>query len=104
MAKPFRLSSQSDLGIARGASGRFEKLVTPLPAQVIAKHSADNGATNNDANRAARVPDRMVGSGAPKDVGGPGAKAPAPVYADAIPWPEAGPNNDADRKPFRVTR
>jgi len=99
MAKPFKLSNPGDLGIVRASDGRFAKL--PLPAEVLAKNSADTGATNNEANRAARVPDRMIGAGAPKDVAPPSAGAPAPVYPDALPWPEAGPYNDAGRTPFR---
>lgn len=99
MAKPFKLSGGSGTGPTRDDSGRFMR--SPLPGQVIEKYPAEKGVTNNEALRAVRVPDRMVGSGAPKDVAGPGAAAPAPVYPDALPWPKAEPFNDANKVPFK---
>lgn len=103
MPKPFKLTTP-DPTIGRGADGKFTRVAAPLPAQVIEKVGADTGATNNEALRAVRVPDREVGKGSVKDVGGPGANAPAPVYPDALPWPEAGPINDADKVPFKLKR
>lgn len=103
MGKPFKLSTPAT-EIARRTDGKFTKVVAPLPAQVVAKYGAAEGVTNGEAGRAARVPMSDVGMGSPKDVGGPGAPAPAPVYPPALPWPEAGPFNDAGRKPFRFTR
>ena len=102
MPKPFKINTPRDAGIGRASNGQFVRVTAPLPAQVIDKNSADTGATNSEALRAARVPDREVGKGAPKDVGGPNANAPAPVYPDAIPWPDAGPINDANKVPFRL--
>lgn len=104
MPKPFKLTTPSDAGIGRRPDGKFVRIASPTPAQVIDEHGAETGATNNEALRAARVPDREVGKGAPKDVSAPGATAPAPVYPDALPWPEAGPINDADRVPFKLKR
>ena len=101
MSKPFKVTSPVTT-IGRSSDGKFTR--APLPAEVIAKASADTGATNGEALRAAMVPDRPVGKGAPKDVGGPGANALAPVYPDAQPWPEAGPHNDANKVPFKLKR
>jgi hypothetical protein len=103
MPKPFKLTTPEPT-LGRRSDGKFVRIQAPLPAQVIAKNSADTGATNNEALRAARVPDREVGDDEVKDVSGPNANAPAPVYPDAIPWPEAGPINDAGKVPFKLTR
>lgn len=103
MSKPFKLVSPA-VEIARRTDGRFEKVVAALPAQVMAKRGAAEGVTNAEAMRAEMVPMREVGPGKPKNVGGPGTKTPTPVYPDAIPWPEVGQFNDADKKPFRFTR
>jgi hypothetical protein len=103
MPKPFKLSSPV-ADIARRSDGKFAKVVAALPAEIMAKHGAAEGVTNAEAMRAEMVPMREVGTGAPRDVGGPGAKAPAPIYPPALPWPEVGPFNDADKKPFRFTR
>ena len=100
MAKPFKLSGGSGTGPTRDDSGRFMR--SPLPGQVIEKYPAEKGVTNNEALRAMRVPDRMVGTGSPKNVAGPGSPAPAPVYPDALPWPKAEPFNDANKVPFKV--
>lgn len=103
MSKPFRVVTPV-AEIARRTDGRFEKVVAALPAQIMARRGAAQGVTNAEAMRAEMVPMREVGPGAPKNVGGPGSKAPTPVYPDALPWPGAGPFNDADKKPFRFTR
>ena len=103
MPKPFKLSTPA-AEIARRTDGRFTKVVAALPAEITNKFGAAEGVTNAEAMRAAAVPMREVGPGTPQNVGGPGAKAPTPVYPPALPWPEAGPFNDADRKPFRFTR
>ena len=100
MAKlPFRVATAvPELG--RLADGKFTKLVSASPPQVINKSIA--GVRMNEVIREVAVPDRLVGSGAPKNVAGPSADAKAPVYPDAIPWPAAGPTNDANRKPFKL--
>lgn len=103
MPKPFKLSTPA-AEIARRTDGRFTKVVAPTPAEIMNRYGAAEGVTNAEAMRAAAVPMHDVGPGAPKDVGGPGAKAPAPVYPPALPWPEAGPFNDANKKPFRFSR
>jgi hypothetical protein len=103
MSKPFKLVTPA-AEIARRTDGRFEKVVAALPAQIMAKRGAAQGVTNAEAMRAEMVPLREVGPGAPKDVGGPGAKAPAPIYPEANPWPVVGPFNDGDKKPFRFSR
>lgn len=103
MSKPFKLTTPA-AEIARRADGRFTKIVADLPAQIMAKRGAAEGVTNAEAMRAEMVPLKEVGPGAPKNVAGPGARAPAPVYPEANPWPEPGPFNDADKKPFRFTR
>jgi hypothetical protein len=99
MSKPFKITTPEPI-IGRTVDGKFARI--PTPAQVIDKNSADTGATNGEANRAARVPDRAIGDGSAKDVSGPGANTPTPVYPDALPWPEAGPNNDAGKLPFKL--
>lgn len=103
MSRPFKLTTPVAT-IARRTDGRFEKVVAATPAQIIDRRGAADGATNAQAMRAEMVPLREVGPGAPKNVGGPGTKTPTPVYPDANPWPEVGPFNDADKKPFRFTR
>jgi hypothetical protein len=99
MAKPFKLSGSSGTGPARDSGGRF--LRAALPGELVTKYPAEKGFTDNEALRALRVPDRMVGEGKPKNVAGPGATAPAPVYPDALPWPKAEPFNDANKVPFK---
>jgi len=99
MAKPFRVTSQAQVG--RTSDGKFTRLVGSAPPQVI-DETIKRGIELNQVIREQQVPDRLVGTGAPKNVAGPRAQAKAPVYPDAIPWPEAGPTNDANRKPFKV--
>ena len=98
--KPFKVTTEAALG--RNADGRFTKLIPSTPMQVIDR-SGTNGVPLPDEVRASQVPDRDVRVGvAPVNVAGPGAGAPAPVYPEALPWPEAGPNNDANKLPFKV--
>ena len=99
MAKPFRVTSTAQVG--RQSDGKFTRLIGAAPPQVI-DETTKRGVDLNQVIREKQVPDRLVGTAAPKDVSGPGSKAKAPVYPDAIPWPAAGPTNDADRKPFKV--
>lgn len=99
MAKPFKLTTQAAIG--RGEGGRFERLVSAAPPEVI-RRTYEDGIELNQAIREAAVPDRLVGKGEPENVAGPGSRAKAPVYPDAIPWPKAGPVNDADKKPFKL--
>ena len=99
MTKPYKITSQVQVG--RTSDGRFTRLVAEAPPQVI-DETIRKGVDLNAAIREARVPDRLVGTGAPKNVAPIGAKTRAPVYPDAIPWPKAGPVNDANRKPFKV--
>jgi len=99
MGKPFKLAN-SESGPRREDAGKFVRM--PLPGQVIERFSATDGITNEQALRAARVPDRMVGEGAPKNVAGPGYPAPAPVFPDALPWPKAEPFNDANKAPYKL--
>lgn len=101
MPKPFRLSTPAT-DIARQTDGRFTKVVAALPEQIANRQGAGRGVTNAEALRAEAVPMREVGPGAPKDVGGPGARAPALVYPPALPLPPLGPNNDANKLPFRM--
>lgn len=65
----------------------------------VADIAVEKDVTNAAALRAAAVPMRDVGKGAPENVGGPGAAAGAPVYPEANPFPPA-----EDKRPFRFTR
>lgn len=87
--KPFRIAPQVTFG--RDASGRYTKLTSTSPPQVLAETL--KGVPLNDAIRAARVPDRETGEGAPNRKDGE-----SPIYPDSIPWPVVG----SDRKPFKV--
>lgn len=98
MAKPFRITSTAQVG--RANDGKFTRLVADAPPKVLGS-TVEKGIPLNAAIRAAAVPDRETGKGAPQNVAGPGSPAKAPVFPDAIPWPKAGPVNDANRKPFK---
>lgn len=98
--KPFKITSQVQLG--RSGDGRFTKqLVAAAPPQVL-DLTIDKGVRLNEAVNTSRVPDRAVGDGPKKDVAGPNARVPSPVYPDSLPWPKAGPVNDANRRPFKA--
>ena len=100
MAKPFRVTGPSQaVTIGRLPDGRFRRLEAPEPAE-IRKEALTSGETVEDIVRAKRVPHHPVGAAAPKTTDG----APQPVYEDAVPWPEAGPVNDAGRMPMKLNR
>lgn len=100
MGKPFQIKSEAAIG--RGPAGQFQRLVTPKgPVQVI-DESGEKGIPLPEVLRSVAVPDTEVGMGAPQNVAGPGAAAPAPVYPAALPWGPAGPVNDANKKPMKL--
>lgn len=110
MPKPFKLSAQpSDAGIGRLPDGKFVRLEAPSPPKIREEAMAE-GETVTEVLRERRVPHHPVGSETPRETQpnqrmGPsetGGHPQAPVYEDSIPWPKAGPTNDADKPPMRL--
>lgn len=108
MGKPFKLNDEgtteaatalsgpvAQANVGRGVDGKFAKLEGASPGD-LADEAKALGVDLQEAARANRVPDKEVGSDTPRMSGGDA------VYEDAIPWPEAGPYNDADRPPMKL--
>ena len=97
MGKPFRVvEPTSRANIGRAPDGKFVTLEQPQARELL-EEAKDGGELVSEVLRARRVPEKAVGSEEPTSEAGRDA-----VYADAIPWPPAGPINDAGRPPMRL--
>lgn len=107
MGKPFVLQDEQpanvgergdavrQANVGRGGNGRFAKLEQPCPGEV-AEEAKDTGKSVQETSRANRVPEKAVGDDSPEMSGGDA------VYPPSLPWPEAGPVNDAARAPMKL--
>jgi hypothetical protein len=102
---PFKLKDVVDAvgtleraNVARASDGKFRSLEQQTPHE-IRTLAEDQGKLADDVVSEQRVPDRLVGeSGQSTEV--PGVRQ--RTYAQALPWPEAGPVNDAGRSPMKL--
>jgi len=85
MAKPFKLATSTP---PRDSSGRFTQPIPPAPPQVADEARRDGTSADVAANEVAVADHPTPGS----------AKR-----GEEIPWPKAGPVNDAGNKPMRVS-
>lgn len=108
MGKPYKLDGETgqtseassavkQANVGRTVDGKFAKLERATH-RAVAHEAKEDEVTVAEASRAARVPEKAVGSDTPKMVGRDA------VYEDSIPWPEAGPTNDAARPPFKLRK
>lgn len=98
MTKPFVLKpNPGDVGIVRGAQGRFQSAVAPTP-QDIADFAESKDVSNAEAMQALRVPDRDgTADLQPVETTGTAAKAPPVMYPETNPFPPERPDI-----PFRL--
>lgn len=98
MGKPFKLEGGdlNQANIGRAADGKFAKLEQPA-AHDLVEEAKDEGKLVSDVMRERRVPEKEIGSEKPTEAEGDA------VYEDNLPWPEAGPVNDADKKPMKLS-
>lgn len=92
MGKPFKLDGgdggSDDIGIVRGAQGRFERKPAAPPADVL-ETAKSEGRGILEAVRTEHVADHPTPKGNPQ------------AGEEIEPLPN-GPMNDANKKPFRV--
>lgn len=86
MGKPFKIDGS---GPARDITGRFARPETPSPTE-IAKRAESTGSTVFEVGNENKAPEHVTPKGSPKS-------------GEEIPWPAAGPTNDANKKPFKLS-
>lgn len=83
-------------GIGRAPDGKFVRLEAAT-VEAVRQMAVDEGIKVDEVIRRERVPDFQVPAKATTDT------ATGTVQqANSIPWPPAGPVNDADRPPMRL--
>lgn len=100
MGKPFRITGPASAvtNIGRAPNGKFVRVEAPTNAQLM-RMAQDEGESIEDVLQRERTADHDEPS-APKTTPEHGT-----VHeANTIPWPPAGPINDANRPPMRLKR
>lgn len=89
MGKSFKITSDPQPAVYRGEKGRFTtRVVPPAPPQIV-RQAAERGVEVNKVIEENRSPEHPTPPGKPN-------------AGEEIPWPAAGPYNDANKKPMNV--
>lgn len=89
MSKPFKITSPQPTGWRDPNSGKFTRVVPPAPPQIV-REASQRGVPVNQVIEENRAPEHPTPAGKPS--------------GQEIPWPEAGPVNDADKKPMKLAQ
>lgn len=95
MGLPFKLQGPK-VAVGRATDGKFTRIEEPCPGKVH-EQAKSEGRSVEDVVAEQRAPDRAVGSDTAQEAEGGGT-----IYPETLPWPEAGPINDDDRKPMKL--
>jgi hypothetical protein len=98
MAKPFRITgpAKASIGIGRAPNGKFVRLEAATGAELL-QMAQDEGVKIDEVLRRERMPDNSQTADAVSS-----DELGTVHQSNSIPWPPAGPINDADRPPMRL--